>query len=40
MEAEIREAFSDASVRLIESSGGVFEVTVDGDLAHAIGAAV
>jgi selenoprotein W-related protein len=32
LEAEIREAFSEASVRLIESSGGVFEVTVDGDL--------
>jgi selenoprotein W-related protein len=28
--AEIRSAFPDAEVRLIESSGGVFEVEVDG----------
>jgi selenoprotein W-related protein len=34
LEAEIREEFSDASVRLVESSGGVFEVTVDGDLVY------
>jgi selenoprotein W-related protein len=34
LEAEIREEFADASVRLIESSGGVFEVTVDGDLVY------
>jgi selT/selW/selH-like putative selenoprotein len=28
--AELKQAFRDADVRLIESSGGVFEVTVDG----------
>ena len=32
MAAEIEAEYSDASVELIESSGGVFEVTVDGDL--------
>ena len=30
--AEIKQAFSDAEIRLIPSSGGVFEVTVDGNL--------
>jgi selenoprotein W-related protein len=30
--AEIKEAYPDAKVKLIESSGGVFEVTVDGKL--------
>jgi len=30
--AEIRSAFPDAEVGLIESSGGVFEVEVDGRL--------
>ena len=34
MEARIREEFPAAAVRLIESSGGVFEVTVDGDLVY------
>jgi len=28
--AELKQAYPDAEVRLIESSGGVFEVTVDG----------
>jgi len=28
--AELKQAFPDAEVRLIESSGGLFEVTVDG----------
>jgi selT/selW/selH-like putative selenoprotein len=28
--AELKQAFSDAEVKLIESSGGVFEVMVDG----------
>jgi len=28
--AEIRQAFPEAAVRLAKSSGGVFEVTVDG----------
>jgi selenoprotein W-related protein len=28
----LKQAFPDAEVRLIESSGGVFEVTVDGRL--------
>ena len=32
MAAEIKEAYPDAKVKLIESSGGVFEVTVDGKL--------
>ena len=30
--AEINQAFPEAEVRLIPSSGGVFEVTVDGNL--------
>jgi selenoprotein W-related protein len=30
--AELKQAFPDAEVRLIQSSGGVFEVTVDGAL--------
>jgi selenoprotein W-related protein len=30
--AEIRQAFPGAEVRLVPSSGGVFEVTVDGNL--------
>jgi len=30
--AEVREAYPDAEVNLIEASGGLFEVTVDGDL--------
>jgi selenoprotein W-related protein len=30
--AEIRQAFPEADIRLIPSSGGVFEVTVDGNL--------
>ncbi|PYO92361.1 MAG: hypothetical protein DMD58_02090 [Gemmatimonadetes bacterium] len=30
MAAEIRDAFPHAEVRLIQSSGGVFEVDVDG----------
>jgi selT/selW/selH-like putative selenoprotein len=28
--AELKQAFPDAEVRLVESSGGVFEVAVDG----------
>ena len=32
MAAEIKEAYPDAKGKLIESSGGVFEVTVDGKL--------
>lgn len=32
MEAEIKEEFSGAEVTLVEGSGGVFEVTVDGEL--------
>lgn len=31
MEARIREAFPDATVELIESDGGVFEVELDGE---------
>ena len=34
MEARIREEFPAAEVRLVESSGGVFEVTADGDLVY------
>jgi selenoprotein W-related protein len=30
--AELKQTFPNAEVRLIESSGGVFEVTVDGQL--------
>jgi selT/selW/selH-like putative selenoprotein len=30
--AEIRQAFPQAEVQLVHSSGGVFEVTVDGTL--------
>ena len=30
MAAELKQAFPDADVRLIESSGGLFEVAVDG----------
>jgi selenoprotein W-related protein len=30
--AEIEQAYPDATVELVESSGGVFEVTLDGDL--------
>jgi selenoprotein W-related protein len=30
--AEIKQAFPDADIRLLESSGGLFEVTVDGSL--------
>ena len=32
MAAEIRDAYPEADVQLIEASGGLFEVTVDGDL--------
>lgn len=32
MAAELKQAFPDAEVRLVQSSGGVFEVTVDGKL--------
>ena len=34
MEARIREEHPEAEVDLVESSGGVFEVTVDGDLIY------
>jgi selT/selW/selH-like putative selenoprotein len=30
--AEIKQAFPNAEIRLLESSGGLFEVTVDGNL--------
>jgi selenoprotein W-related protein len=30
--AEVRERYPEATVRLIESSGGLFEVQVDGEL--------
>ena len=32
MAAEVKEAYPDAEVSLTEASGGLFEVTVDGDL--------
>lgn len=32
MAAEIEQEYPEAKVRLVEGSGGVFEVTVDGDL--------
>lgn len=34
MEARIREAFPDATVELIASGGGVFEVACDGELIY------
>jgi selenoprotein W-related protein len=30
--AEVKQAYPDAEIRLLESSGGLFEVTVDGTL--------
>jgi selenoprotein W-related protein len=30
--AELKQAYPDAEIRLIQSSGGLFEVTVDGQL--------
>jgi selT/selW/selH-like putative selenoprotein len=30
--AELKQTFPDAQVRLVQSSGGLFEVTVDGQL--------
>ena len=32
MAAEVKQAYPDADVNLIEASGGLFEVTVDDDL--------
>ena len=32
MAAAVKEVYPDAEVKLIEASGGLFEVTVDGDL--------
>ena len=32
--AELRQAYPEADVRLLPSSGGVFEVTVDGTLVY------
>ncbi len=32
MAAEVKEAYPDAEVNLMEASGGLFEVMVDGDL--------
>ncbi len=32
MAAEVKKAYPDAEVKLIEASGGLFEVTVDGNL--------
>ncbi len=32
MAAELKETFPEAQVRLVQSSGGLFEVTVDGQL--------
>lgn len=34
MEARIKEEFPDATVELIESAGGVFEVERDGELIY------
>lgn len=34
MEAQIREEFPDARVELTESSGGVFEVSANGELVY------
>lgn len=32
MAAELKQAYPDVKVRLVQSSGGLFEVTVDGQL--------
>jgi len=32
--AEIKETYHEAEIRLVESSGGLFEVTVDGTLVY------
>ena len=32
LEAELKEKFSDSTVKLIPSGGGVFEISVDGEL--------
>ena len=32
MAAEIREAYPDAKVKLVKASGGLFEVSVEGEL--------
>ena len=32
MAAEVKEMYPDAEMNLVEASGGLFEVTVDGDL--------
>ena len=32
MAAAVKEAYPDAEMNLVEASGGLFEVTVDGDL--------
>ncbi len=32
MAAEVEKAYPDAEMNLVEASGGLFEVTVDGDL--------
>ncbi len=32
MAAELKQTFPEAQVRLVQSSGGLFEVTVDGQL--------
>ena len=34
MAAEIKQTFPEAEIRLLESSGGLFEVTVDGTLVY------
>lgn len=34
MAAEIKQSYPDAEIRLLESSGGLFEVTVDGTLVY------
>ena len=33
---EIKEGFAEANVEIIEGSGGVFEVTVDGSLIYSM----
>ena len=32
MAAELKQRYPDADIRLVQSSGGLFEVTVDGEL--------
>jgi selT/selW/selH-like putative selenoprotein len=34
VEAEVKESYPDASIELIQGSGGVFDVTCDGEMIY------